>query len=352
VNVLRGVRRTHLRLGLQFPELTEIVKVANSLTATYVEKYYPGGLLPQRAEPMHNDEIKRLLEFVSPSAKATVRIGGRVERTGSRTVVSWRACVALLAQCGFRGSEVALGSGKAFGKVCINRASVTWRIGGVDVTDPTPEQLANLKVGDYVLIVPPPSKCDRFGIAWGSDPIYLAWHPTRPICAARELQQLELDFPVRGEEARRETPLFATNDGKMFVRTWLADSMKKALRACGVPSERVAVLTLHSYRRYLACCLLAANVSEAKICALLRWRSAKSLAAYATLNDKAYADMIDTAAEQAVSSIRTANIGRMPVTSHKEVALNMRRGAAGAEKAAAQTDDEAARAAVDDTGEA
>eukprot|EP00966_Prymnesium_polylepis_P144461 3335927-Prymnesium_polylepis.1 len=83
--------------------------------------------------------------------------------------------------------------------------------------------------GDYVLIVPPPSKCDRFGIAWGSDPIYLAWHPLQPINAARLLQQLELAFPVRGEE-RRNTPLFTFNNGSMFTRTWLAVTMKSALR--------------------------------------------------------------------------------------------------------------------------
>ena len=108
-------------------------------------------------------------------------------------------------------------------------------------------------------------------------------------------------------------------------------------------------LTLHSFRRYLACALLAANASDAKICTLLRWRSAKSLAAYAALNDSAYASLIDAAAAATINSIRTANIGRVPVTSEKDVAYGMMRGARQAATAAtARTEDEIARADAQD----
>eukprot|EP00966_Prymnesium_polylepis_P213052 4934106-Prymnesium_polylepis.1 len=69
-----------------------------------------------------------------------------------------------------------------------------------------------MKEGDFVLIIPPPSKCDRFGIAWGSDPIYLAWHPSKVICAARLLTELEQAFPCEPED-RKTTPLFTFDDG-------------------------------------------------------------------------------------------------------------------------------------------
>ena len=45
----------------------------------------------------------------------------------------------------------------------LTRADVTWMIGGVSVTDPTPAQLAQLKPGDCAILVPPRSKTDQFG---------------------------------------------------------------------------------------------------------------------------------------------------------------------------------------------
>ena len=268
----------------------------------------------------------------------------------SRSGRSFKACNALLAQTGFRGSEVSLSSGKTFNLACINRASIVWRIGGVDYPSPSAKQLRSMKEGDFVLIIPPPSKCDRFGIAWGSDPIYLAWHPSKPICAARLLTELELAFPCEPED-RKTTPLFTFDDGSMFTRPWLQKQVKEALLHIGVEPERVATLTLHSYRRYLACALLATNASDATICALLRWRSAKSLAAYAAMNDAAYATLIDAAADATINSIRTANIGRVPVTSETDVAYGLSRGMRSATAAAeAQTEDEIARAdAMDET---
>ena len=209
------------------------------------------------------------------------------------------------------------------------------------VADPTEAQLRSLREGDYVIIIPPPSKSDQFAIAWGSAPIYLAWHAAKKVCAARELQQLELQHPVRGA-ARRTTPLFTHADGKMFTRAWLAKAVALALPLVDVPEERAKTLTLHSFRRFLACALLAVNTSEPTICALLRWRSTKSLAAYAAMNAGAYAGHIDAAATAEIDSIRTANISRVPVTSSIEVAANM----VGAEKqllrAAGLTDDQAA----------
>jgi len=97
--------------------------------------------------------------------------------------------------------------------------------------------------------------------------------------------------------------------------------------------------------------LLATNASDATICALLRWRSAKSLAAYAAMNDAAYATLIDAAADATINSIRTANIGRVPVTSETDVAYGLSRGMRSATAAAeAQTEDEIARAdAMDET---
>ena len=316
VNVLRGIKRFHLRLGLQFPDLSEVVKLANGLTRAYVQKNCPDGLLPKRAEPILPAEIAGIRELGEGTPLSTWQFAAR-----SLQGISFRAAVETLAQTGFRGAEVALATGNVFGRSCINRSSIIWRIGGRDVTDPSDEQLDNLGPGDFVLIIPPPSKCDQFGVAWGNSPIYLRW--THGKGAAYWLQQLEQAWRVRGDDSRANTPLFVDDAKKPLTRRWLNDAVKAALRATGATPERVQQLTLHSFRRFLACALLAANVSEHQICALLRWRSTKSLAAYAALNAKAYSSMIEATERAQVDSIRTANLRRHVVTDVEDVVRNL-----------------------------
>jgi hypothetical protein len=52
-------------------------------------------------------------------------------------------------------------------------------IGGKLVSNPSDAQLSRLCDGDFVAIVPIPSKSDQFSTAWGSHPLYLAFH-SRP----------------------------------------------------------------------------------------------------------------------------------------------------------------------------
>ena len=336
VAVLRGIARAHRRLGHQFVGLKKVVAVAHTLTRQYMQRHFPNGLLPKRAEPFTNAEVEAVLQLKLFSCR------GKVHEGSSTTGRSLRACFALLAQAGFRGSEVALASGKEFDRSCITRASVTWRIKGKLVTSPTPAQLRGLKVGDYVVITPPPSKCDAFGVAWGNSPIYLAWHRTRPTCAARYLAELELAAPVTGE-ARGDTPLFTFENGSMLTRPWLADALTEALKDTNVDAARIGIITLHSFRRFLACCLRANGETDSVICALLRWRSAKSLAAYAAMNVEQYAAHIDRAASATVDSIRTANINRMPVVEELDVAKQLLEHQASTDRAADKSIDEVER---------
>ena len=45
------------------------------------------------------------------------------------------------------------------------------------------------------------------------------------------------------------------------------------LLAAGVAPERARTLSMHSWRIYLACALLAQGASSAQILSMLRWRS-------------------------------------------------------------------------------
>ena len=59
-----------------------------------------------------------------------------------------------------------------------------------------------------VLMKPVVSKADPTGAFWCDKPIYFPYKRYDPICAARELIQQELQFPV-AEHERVMTPLFA-----------------------------------------------------------------------------------------------------------------------------------------------
>ena len=338
VNVLRGVRRHHLRLRLPFVDLKVVAAAANALTRKYIEVNGYRAMLTRRAPPYQVHEIVAQLHLQDDRL-----LNSKPFKRQSLSGRSFRSVVATMAQCGFRGDEVSLGAGKKFnGKTCISYANVRWWFGaylpGGNVKDwvanPSADQLAGLKDGDLVMIIPPPSKADRFGTSWGNAPCYLEYSSSAGINAARELAQLELHHQQIGA-AREATPLFRTDDGGAFTRSELAIWVRDSLLCTGVERERAAQLTLHSYRRYLACALLAMGCSGDQICALLRWKSQKSLAAYAALNPQAYAKMAASAEGAEVSSVMTS---RLPVYEKEEVLRAFSAGAAALEKEAARLD--------------
>ena len=80
------------------------------------------------------------------------------------------------------------------------------------------------------------------------------------------------------------------------------------LLAAGVSPEQASTLSMHSWRIYLACALLAAGASTSQILSMLRWRSDEALRLYARLNDSDYATWLDAAADATIDSIRTSNV--------------------------------------------
>ena len=175
--------------------------------------------------------------------------------------------------------------------------------------------LDNLQDGDLMLIIPPTSKADRFGTGWGNSPLYLAYSSSDSINAPREIAAIEIALPCKGE-ARESTPLLTSRSGEMIRREDLAKAMRSALLATNVPEKRAKALTLHSFRRYLACALLARGAAPDTICALLRWRSTKSLAIYAQLTPDAYSALIADAAKADVNVV----IGsRLPIYEREQI---------------------------------
>ena len=302
--VIAGIRRAHKRMGRETIPLTLAAQLSHGMTRDFLAEYGPEALSTRRKEPYTNAMIRAMLTITEP-----VRVDSSCSIEWSSLLgISLRALVATLAQTGFRGDEVSLTTGRLFDKRCMTRWNVRWKIAGVWVFAPTPAQLLALTSEDYAVIIPPPSKADQFGTAWGSNPIYLRFSDTADINAARALRDLEFAWPV-SNAARQSTPLFVTQNKRMFSRTQLAECVHAMLRDCGaVSSDRLGDFSLHSFRIYLACALLDRGYSEAAIMAALRWKTCEALKIYARMGDAGYADMIEAAATATITSTQAPNI--------------------------------------------
>jgi hypothetical protein len=131
----------------------------------------------------------------------------------------------------------------------------------------------------------------------------LRFDATETINAARELAREELRRQVPLAE-REAAPLFVTADGSAWRHAALAKVFDDIIVAvCGV--DRAKQVSMHSWRVYLACALLAKGASFATIQTMLRWRSEDALRIYARINNFVYADWLSSVQGASVSSIRT-----------------------------------------------
>ena len=323
--VLRGIRRAHDRLGIRMADLSLATRLADALNREYIDAHGWEALQVDRVAPLTNDLIAGMIT-------APAIAGDGVE------AVMGRALWATLAQTGFRKAEVSLSAGATFGPADLTRHNIRWRIGGVEVADPTPDQLQGLRDGDLCIIIPPRSKCDQFGLEWGQSPIYLRFSHDAPICAARALRDVELALPRHGRQDREATALFTTADGAPITSQAVDKLFKSCLASAGVPPGSAARYSPHSFRRYLACALKAQGVADSTIQALLRWKTAESLKLYSFLSDESYADLVDSAGSADVSSVRTNALPRAELLDAASSFHNARADLSAAARAAEATE--------------
>jgi len=324
--VLRGVRRAHRRLQIETVPLTAAVQATDGILREYLEVHGPEALIPERKEPLANSMVHALIHMPNGT-----KLGQRVLDWSAPFFSSLRSIYSSLAQTGMRKSEVSLHESVTFGLQHLSLANVVWSIGERLISAPTPEDFANITSDDYALLRPPPCKSDQFSLHWGASTIYLRYSATDPICAARDLMHEELRRRVP-EARRRHVPLFAMPDGKPW-RHGILDRIFHAMMVVVVGPERAGRYSMHSWRIYLACALLAAGASDGTIQAMLRWRSDDALRIYARINDVDYADWLGKAAAARVSSVRTTSLHASVAEAVSDVAVPRGLDAAGRERA-------------------
>ena len=88
---------------------------------------------------------------------------------------------------------------------------------------------------------------------------------------------------VAPAEARKGAPLFINFQRSVWRHTQLTEIFRLMLLLVGVPANQIRNYSMHSWRIYLACALLAAGASKGTIQALLRWRSEVAPKRHSTL---------------------------------------------------------------------
>ena len=183
----------------------------------------------------------------------------------------------------------------------LTRASLSWCIDRVIITDPDEADFAQVRENDYAILNPPPSKTDQFGVICGDKPIFLHIRHRNFMCAALRLLELERRFPLRGEK-RVQFPLF-TITGKTPFTFAMVTATLNALKDIALPaSVDHSLYTTHSCRIYLCTALGAAGKSAAEIQAICRWQSVESVLIYNRMQPADYARHLDDAAQATITS--------------------------------------------------
>ena len=108
-------------------------------------------------------------------------------------------------------------------------------------------------------------------------------------CLFRKRVELlaELEMAASVPAGRRAaTPLYGPAVGQRFSQAQLDAAFTLLLsRGAGLSDDEIAKYSVHSFRIFLACALLAANCPRWLIKRMLRWRSDASLEIYARVSD-------------------------------------------------------------------
>ena len=306
---LRGVARRHKTVGLTFVSLSMVVMAAEGLIQEHVDTHGPESLLPKSKEPFSFGEIRAML-LLPPGT--VVRFSGAAIVVGDN--LEWQGCVVwinMLCTGGFRKEVFALGPGERDGPRKASLHNVVYAAKGVLYREPTLAELHSLAcVGTTAYVIPPPCKNDTTGAKYGNSPVPSMWHPTRTICFAREVIKYEL---MRGASARarRERPLVLGPGGRSWTKAVL-DSFFKALLAYVVTKERAKQLSVHSFRVWLACALLAAGASAEQIMYLLRWSSDAARRLYARMGERSQMALLGATCDVSLDSVRAHTLLATP----------------------------------------
>ena len=280
MSAMRVVQSVNSFLGREYDARfsTHVARrVLTGLLTQHVQAHGP--LLPERKLPFVTDMLIAILGLPTGT-----KLGAIVLDWDSVDHKALRACLETAAQSGIRLDEAAISAYENWTKAKMARGNLSYNINGKIVTNPTEAQLRSIRVGDFAILTPATSKCDRWGKKHGGKIIVLPYLPDHAWNGCRALVQMELADPVYGIEARRSTPLFRTSTGQALstsrVRTLLHYMLNHKSVLDVTPQHTQGSYSFHSFRRFYATCLGQANASKLVIQSMVRWLSDEAVDIY------------------------------------------------------------------------
>ncbi|KOO23681.1 hypothetical protein Ctob_003729 [Chrysochromulina tobinii] len=267
LNRLRGVARRHWAVTIRFVSLALVVQAAQGLVREHIDAHGADALRRRSKEPLETAEIFALLNLPKGTLVAhgssCVVVGDNLEWQGVVVFIN------LYCTGGWRKEAIALGPKEVFGGRKLSLSEVTYRIGGTLHREPTVAILQQITWGDMCYINPVPCKNDPDNSKFGSSPVPSRYHATQPICLVRELAKYEImrmraDPIASSRTPRKEMPLVLSPAGRSWAKADLGKFFDGLIRhVCS--EERAKQLSVHSFRVWLACALLAAGATPEQI---------------------------------------------------------------------------------------
>jgi hypothetical protein len=297
---LHGVSRVH-RLGLRLPfvSLAGISQLCKGVVQELIDEHGPEAIEVTRREPLQNWMLVRWTTMVG------IKVGYYVAGDNE----PWLGVVALicyLASTGARKADVAIENDVTWGPRHLSLANVCYEMHGVMYPCLTDQQHEQLDTSCFLHFKPVPCKNDPDNSRWGATPTTCRWHPTQPVNLARAFAKYDRRRGVPPEK-RRSTPMFVDHEGRPWRKGRLAYFFNLLLLLIMSAAE-ARKYTVHSFRIYLACALLAAGASKEMIKKMCRWASDEALNVYARDNADCIAAWIDAARTVGVTSVRTTSL--------------------------------------------
>ena len=315
---LEGVYRRHITRGAKMVDAKAVKLAVKGLCREYVRKHGVSTLIPERKCPLSDMIVRDMFRTPDGASRGALRV--------EWSSYYWRAvkaCFATLAEEGSRKDEVAKENASTpFRKGRFTFESLVWKIDGREVHNPTEVQLRTMQVGDGVWLRHGVAKNDPFGAYFGATPSFLAYRPDSERCACRELAQLEIAAAVPPAE-RSATPLFGPTPGEEFTHAQLDAAFELLLvEGAGVAEADMHKYSVHSFRIFVACALLAAKAPRWLIKRMLRWRGDESLDTYARVNDDEWASWINKTLSASVDSTIAARFTDMDFSPEVQQRMN------------------------------